>query len=571
MSAFVIAIDPAEKTISDIRAQLGRMHFPTPQIRNEPGLQMLLTPRQREAEIDLVERANGDFAYSAGTLFFDGTTGRIALGKLLDRFDGTPNSLRDAWGQFALIVKRHGVLCVLNDTTGLFQIFIDREQGLVSSSLLALAAARPRNRFSAQAVFEYIFNGAPLGNETLVEGVELLPFGTALLLNDGKMRIVEREVGWPPVEAATDIEACAAALKSVFTPVAEAYRGRTVSALSGGFDSRLVVAGLRTCGEAPEVFVYGSENDADVMVARKISGSLGLTLVATTRRDQAPNDLDACLAAIETRFHLSDGYTWGGVFEGDNEDREIERRGGHGRIHLSGGGGEIFRDFFMMADRSFSPKNLMRTFYCPIDWRTTGPAFEYAAYIEAMVAKIRALLPGRDNLSRSEIEWLYPALRCRAWFGREISLNNAGGRALLPLLAAPVVATAARVPIRAKRYGRFEAALIAAIDPEIARFPSAYGHSFDQNPPLKMIADHLLTYARPPLLRSSFIYGLRARLKSPPADWGGYLTQRILDRVLPGALEYVPRFVDSERLTDRLQFARAMTVEYFGRHLSIEA
>lgn len=570
MSAFVIAINPAETTISAVRAQLGRMNFPAPVVRSEPGLQLLLTPRQRETEIDLAERADGDFAYSTGVLFFDGKTGRGALENLLERFDGSPDSLHGAWGQFALIVKRHGVLCVLNDSPGLFQIFIDREQGLVSSSLLALAAARPRNRFSDQAVFEYIFTGAPLGNETLVAGVELLPFRTALLVSDGKMRFVAREAGWPPMAGATNIDSCATALKSVLTPVAQSYAGRTVCALSGGFDSRLVVAALRACGEKPEVFVYGSDKDPDVIVAREIAGSLGLTLVRAKGSHQMPEDIESRLAMIETRFQLSDGYTWGGVFEGDNEDREIERRGGHGRIHLSGGGGEVFRDFFMMANRSFSPQSLIHTFYCPIDWRTTGPAFDYGTYLDALVAKIRVLLPGRDRLSRSEIESLYPALRSRAWFGREVSINNAGGRALIPFLTAPVIAAASQIPVRAKRYGLFEAALITAIDPEIARFTSAYGHCFDQKPPLKMIVDHLLTYARPPLLRS-VTYGLRARFKSPPADWGGYLSRPILERALPGALEYVPRFVAPELLTDRLQFARAMTVEYLGRHFSMGA
>lgn len=570
MSAFVVAAHPTEQMISAVRAQLALMQFPTPTIRSEPGLQILLTPRRKETSIDLVERPNGDFAYSAGTLFINEKTGIAALAEVLDRFDGGVNSLRGLWGQFALIVKRHNVICVLNDSTGLFQIFVDRDHGLISSSLLALAAARPRNRLFSQAVFEYIFNGAPLGDETMVEGIELLPFGKAIHLNDGKIRIVERDVGWPPTGTPAGIEECVAALKSVFVPVVKSYSGRTVSALSGGFDSRLVVASLRACGENPETFVYGPDTDVDVKVAREIAASLGLTLVTDSRRDLVPADADACLAAVKSRFLLSDGYTWGGVFSGDGEDREIERRGGHGRIHLSGAGGEIFRDFFMMPNRSFLPESLVRTFYCPIDWRVTGPAFDYAAYVDAIVRKIRTLLPGQGRLSRQQLEWLYPALRCRSWFGREISLNNAGGRALLPLLASPVVAAAAGVSLKAKRYGRFEAALITAIDPEIARFTSAYGHSFDQSPPFRMIADHSLTYARPPLLRS-VTYSLRAYFKTPPADWGGYLARSVLDRALPGKLEYLHRYVNPERLTDRLQFARAMTVEFFARKLSIAA
>jgi hypothetical protein len=52
--------------------------------------------------------------------------------------------------------------------------------------------------------------------------------------------------------------------------VAASFGDRVTCALSGGYDSRLILALLRRHGVSPRVYVYGPPGDKDVELARTI-------------------------------------------------------------------------------------------------------------------------------------------------------------------------------------------------------------------------------------------------------------------------------------------------------------
>jgi asparagine synthase (glutamine-hydrolysing) len=62
--------------------------------------------------------------------------------------------------------------------------------------------------------------------------------------------------------------------------------------------------------------------------------------------------------------------------------------------------------------------------------------------------------------------------------GRNNSVNNKIGFALTPFITQSLIERALRLPLRQKNTGRFEARLIREINPRLAAYPSAYGHSF---------------------------------------------------------------------------------------------
>ena len=70
--------------------------------------------------------------------------------------------------------------------------------------------------------------------------------------------------------------------------LSSAFGDRISTALSGGYDSRLMLALLRACGVAPYVYVYGYEDDCDVQVARSIAAGEGFALVHTDKQAGAP-------------------------------------------------------------------------------------------------------------------------------------------------------------------------------------------------------------------------------------------------------------------------------------------
>src|SRR5213075_2206278 len=88
-----------------------------------------------------------------------------------------------------------------------------------------------------------------------------------------------------------------------------------------------VLAALRAAGCRPHLFVYGGPDSTDVRIARDIATAEGLEI------------------------------EW--------VDKEAWRAPRHkgGALSVSGGCGEIFRNFFFLPDRRFSAAAVARTFY----------------------------------------------------------------------------------------------------------------------------------------------------------------------------------------------------------------
>ncbi len=171
-----------------------------------------------------------------------------------------------------------------------------------------------------------------------------------------------------------------------------------------------------------------------------------------------------------------------------------------------------------------------------------------------------------SSLPRPVVEQLYPRFRCRALFGREISLEARQGPYVMPFLDHRVVQEAATLPASLRHAGRFEAALIAAIDPALAREPSAYGHHFAQAPSRRRRFDEWSTRIRPTWLRQRS-YALQRR-RGPIADeHGGLLGPEHLGRVIDLEYSAMRRFFRVERIADHGLLRRVACLEYLAGHL----
>jgi len=166
-----------------------------------------------------------------------------------------------------------------------------------------------------------------------------------------------------------------------------------------------------------------------------------------------------------------------------------------------------------------------------------------------------------------EIEQLYPRERCRAFFGREISLVGRHGAYLMPFLDRLVVEESLRMPMALKRAGRFEAKLLNHIDPKLARHMFAYGHSFAVPPSRAHEREEWLTVVRSPIIRQKS-YAVR-RLFGPLSDEnGGLLTPAYLGRVIDLHFPAMRAFFNVERcVSDSGLYRRIATLEYLAQHL----
>ena len=507
---------------------------------------------------------NGDFAFACGTLIYRGRIGRAAVDSLYRALGDSDKLPVDCYGHFALLLYRKGCLTLLGDCFGGYQIYYDMEQRVVTSSFLINAAALPSFSFSVQNVYEYIFNGVVSGNDTLLREIVRLPIGVALRLSRTGFEHHKSRHS-PPVDyddqpLDVHLDLVQNILDDYFSGVAAASPNGVRSALSGGYDSRLLLALLRRHGIAPRLYVYGTNDDPDVVLARKIAEGEGLPLEVIDKGSgiAAP---DAFPEVVDENYWSNDGHVWAGLFDNGAEACERRRRVAGGVVGMNGGGGEVLRNFFYLRDADYSLRQLLWSFYSRFDPVCCTAMFLPEFYFCRLEEKLRELIGDIDRLSPATVSWLYHRFRCRSWDGKVNSENNRYGYAVLPFQESRLTELAARVPLHYRNHGAFEAALIRRADQKLSRYTSNYGHSFCGEPPLsRRIADYG-SILRPTSIRR-FSFRLQHRLKTAKAL---HVNLQQISPILPGKLDFVSQFFHVDRIRDPGQFKRVLSLEFLAR------
>ena len=482
------------------------------------------------------------FAAVAGTFFYGGAVGAEAL-RLFAKVRNPDEALSEAGGHFALILRRGTSTVLLRDSTGAFEVFFDDRLGVISTSFLALARTLRQVQMNPQEIYEYVFNGVSLGNETPVAGIHRLGFGERIVL-DSVPFVEQTERPLSPPISTDNAEAGAHNIVETLLDhtamMARVFNGRIKLALSGGYDSRFLLALFRRNNVSPELFVYGASNSPDVLMAQQIAAAEGLSVRHIDKSvlpAVSPEDMPRLIAA---RFHREDGLPSGGVFDSDADLIQRADRHASGYLHVSGGGGEVFRNFFNLFDHSITPRQFVWLFYSQYDPVICVGNFDPRAYEDMICSKISALLgTEKQRLDRREVESLYPHFRCRSWFGRENSVNSRFGYSALPFYERRIANMALAVPIRQKHFGDFEARMIRATDPVLAAYPSNYGHSFIADAPLRARLMAIARYMRPMSLRR-YTYRIKAHLRAevPPRILTPEFVRRVVAPDLPRMRRY---------------------------------
>jgi hypothetical protein len=542
-----------------------RMGMPPPRVIRGDNYVLAIYPKRQAKKPALQEFPNGDFVCSCGTLIYDNMVGRPAAAAFF-RDGGGQSAPRDrAIGHYAVIICKGGETAILPDGFGGFLIFYDAARRIASSSFLAVASALDRVTLGTQGACEYVFNGVVSGNATVFDEILLAPVNATIAVGEEGLEIRSQPLPLPTAPSCEPFEVRVAQslqlLDRYFSAVASSFGDRVTCALSGGYDSRLILALLRRHGINPRVYVYGPPGDKDVCLARAIAEGEGFALEIVDKDKQLAFAPSEFAAVAYDNFLGSDGYTWSGIFTNGAERAQRASRVSGNAVALNGGGGEIWRNFFYLLDRTYSPREILWSFYSQFDPETCTAAFDQEAYFRQLESKLEALI-GHPcaTLPRALVEWLYHYFRCRAWDGRINNINNTFGYVALPFLERPITEHASVIPIAWKNHGAYEAELIRRADPRLASYPSGYGHDFSGPPPLaRRLADYG-TFLRPPWLRR-FAYRVKSRVRRR-AEFPDYLQKEYRDAALPHGVQVMNQLFQLDRVVDPAQTARILTLEY---------
>jgi hypothetical protein len=540
-------------------------------IRDDFVLYVFHKHQIREDNVALLDA--DQFISVTGTCLYNGKTGRTALIEMFQDFLVNPDFFDNICGQYCLIIFKNSRLYIFNDQVGVYHIYGDESMTVLSSSFLAICKALEGSKtVSAQELYEYIFYSMFFGNQTYVKQINLLDSKAIWQLSPAVSPIPKPAIAELP-EMATFFDEMigkvAASLIDYFAALRVNFGDSICAALSGGFDSRLMLAAMRKVGIKPYLYVYGSDDSIDVRISKAVGQGEGLAIEHESSQNFPRVLPDQFAGLLEEQYYFRDGIGHEhGVFD-SGWGREVRlKRAAKARLQLNGTGGEIFRNFWVLPDKVFNINSFIKSYYDRIDYSFCRNQFSKRLFFHLLVDKIKSLLDCEKNqIDRWQIEKLYPLLRMKCWLGNQQTINNQLAYALTPYIEPRFISQSLSIPLRFKQSGLFEAALIRFIDPVIAQYPSVYGFTFaDKVTALRKVRDYIKVntpvFLRPLMRRRLWNAGtVSLRLGRGKKEFPFYLGEDYLREIFPSKDLFVSKYVDLNRVTDAEMLSRILSAE----------
>ena len=234
-------------------------------------------------------------------------------------------------GHYAAVVKKDGRTEIKLDRFGGYHLFYSLEARIVSSSFYAICSVLPSLTLSQQSACEYVFNGVVSGNETLFSEVKLAPIQATIVVSRHALEILRPRLPvtrtFNSTRSDASLRESIALLDRYFGAVARSFGDRVRCALSGGYDSRLILAYLRRHGINPSVYVYGSAREPDVLLAQQIARGEGFALDVIDKDDRPLIPPLQFSEIAHRNFLATDGYGHAGIFHNGAETEEFGAAG----------------------------------------------------------------------------------------------------------------------------------------------------------------------------------------------------------------------------------------------------
>ena len=378
------------------------------------------------------------------------------------------------------IANEGGRITAWSGRYGVGQLFVYQDAAIAavatSATLLAQIFGCPVDRHGLTG---FALTGNFLGDATGFSGIEKMPLGTLLVLEDGRAGAEEGPSplayrGRPESSLEEVTEAFAAAVRRM----ANAFPDAELE-LSGGLDSRLILAALPPeARRGRQALTIGPADSGDARVAAQLAEREGLVHRLVPSDGFAHLDADGLEALIE---RIAAGY--------DHLANPLDKlaivsaamaAGAEPEARFGGQNGEILRGFYYTAQPIDQPpsEDLARRL---LAWRLETNDRVSDAMLDvpghaAIAAQIRAqivetLTNGSERHWWQALDRLYLTQRMPRWAGASSTNRFIARTNLFPFLDPDFVDAAMRLPGPAKRNSRAAYRMLARIDPGLAALP----------------------------------------------------------------------------------------------------
>lgn len=401
---------------------------------------------------------------------------------LLERYlkVGAERLANELEGYFAIAIAeaRTLELYLITDIIGSYHLFWRTLPAgiLISGSSRLLGRLRPTS-LDALAIQEFLSTGSVYEERTIYSDVR--KFGAARIIQVAQGRIVEQKRYWDLSRLRITLSGDAAvdATWDAITGAAQKVRSRfprIVCDLTGGYDSRSVLAGFVGTQTPVSTVVSGPEDSADVVLSKQLAGQLQLPHMHI-----APGKVGG-LAELKRALPFTDA------------EYDLREYAGILHVHaqlapqfdisINGSFGELARGYWWRPQLgvfgSFNSKDVARTRFVPHGQVPGLVRSELGVDLEHHFTEV---VDRNDRIVRTLPEtarWdhAYIELRMQRWQGRIASSTDRLWPCLSLFLLRSLLETVLQIEPGLRRRSLLIRKMLARYQPQMARFPLEHGY-----------------------------------------------------------------------------------------------
>jgi len=444
-------------------------------------------PRQNGSGVSIVsDLKSGSWLLATGTWLHADDYGSGAESRLLDRYleVGAERLGRELEGFFVIVVgdARNREVIVLTDVVGSCHCFSRSWENVtaLSGSSLLLAALQAVD-LDPVACQEFLYTGIIYEDRTCYREVRKLGPAAVFRFVDGMLRTQQRY--WRITDIAPnslDGQAAVRALEGTLIRAAQRIGrlfGHPVCDLTGGYDSRALVAAFLTAGMRFSTTVFGPAESRDVIVSRGLASLTGLPLLHLAPQGEVSFErVKYALSFTDGEYNLID---YARILE------VHQRLSACFDISINGSFGEVGRGYWWEllfpragACRTLNARTLARSRYAAQSYDASlfppETRLDLVAHVAAIIERANAGLSQLPNTM--QMDHAYLMLRMQRWQGRIASSTDQLWPCLSPFLLRSILETLLRTAVRLRRRGLLIRRLLAELQPRLAAFPLEHGY-----------------------------------------------------------------------------------------------
>ena len=226
------------------------------------------------------------------------------------------------------------------DNSGCARYYIYEKKAAFSTRLTD-AVPREEREPNYDAIAQFLYFGCIYSLDTPVSGVTVSDPGKYYIVEQETLTVVDK--GLTPLE---DLQVQKQELETQMRRFVRATEGQNVACtITGGTDSRAMLAHLLSAGQRPVLDITGHDGQADVDIARKIARITDLNLLMVSDEPEDPDWIDQAIDAADGMNGVC------GIYRLYKKARTLHENAI--AVECGGAAGELYKNSFINQDLPF--------------------------------------------------------------------------------------------------------------------------------------------------------------------------------------------------------------------------